>query len=175
MGAVDIARVRVITSAGTEDRRSQMRRKIGLNRLLAIARWSLVAVALSSVGFVTNPIGAEEPDTGAVATFFEPINVPLVSVDIVVTNRQGRPIEGLTQDDFEVFEDGRPMDITHFYAAGERGVLRHRLAFPRADRRLSVRTCIWRCTSTTQTSTCNVARWPSPASSSFSINHSPKT
>lgn len=51
------------------------------------------------------------------STFYAPIEVPLVSVDVFVSDRQGRPIKDLGVDDFQVFEDGRPMEISHFYAA----------------------------------------------------------
>ncbi|MCG6949469.1 MAG: VWA domain-containing protein [Acidobacteria bacterium] len=50
-------------------------------------------------------------------TFFEPIEVSVVNVEVLVTDTKGRPFPGLTSEDFEVFEDNRPMEITHFYAA----------------------------------------------------------
>lgn len=49
--------------------------------------------------------------------FFEPVEVPLVSVDVYVTDGDGRPVPGLTLDDFVVLEDGAPVTPTHFYAA----------------------------------------------------------
>lgn len=51
------------------------------------------------------------------STFFAPLEVPLVSVDVFVADRQGRPIPGLDVDDFHLFEDGHPVEISHFYAA----------------------------------------------------------
>jgi VWFA-related protein len=99
-----------------------MRRRRGYSWVSANGRLLLVAFAFSVVIFITNPIGTEEPDSGAVATFFEPLNVPLVSIDVVATDNQGRPIRGLARNDFEVFEDGRAMEITHFYAAGSEDV-----------------------------------------------------
>ena len=51
------------------------------------------------------------------ATFFEPVDVPLVNVEVLVTDSDGNPIPGLTADDFAVFEDGRPVTVTNFYAA----------------------------------------------------------
>jgi VWFA-related protein len=50
-------------------------------------------------------------------TFYAPIEVPLVNVDVYVSDRDGRPIPGLGRDDFRVFEDGRPVEISHFYTA----------------------------------------------------------
>jgi len=79
-------------------------------RPLAVA--ALLAIAIS-VGWLMADESIEEP----AATFFEPLRVPLVSVDVVVTDKVGVPILGLIQEDFEVFEDGAPVEITHFFAA----------------------------------------------------------
>jgi VWFA-related protein len=61
-------------------------------------------------------VGAEESDKPQ-ATFFAPVEVPLISVEVYVSDRAGRPIPGLTLEDFEIFEDGEPVSISHFYAA----------------------------------------------------------
>lgn len=42
--------------------------------------------------------------------------VELVNVNVTITDRTGRFVPGLTQDDFVVYDDGRPQDITHFSA-----------------------------------------------------------
>jgi VWFA-related protein len=46
------------------------------------------------------------------ATF--PSRVDLVTVDVVVFDRQGNPVEGLTREDFTVREDGQPQAIAAF-------------------------------------------------------------
>jgi VWFA-related protein len=43
-----------------------------------------------------------------------PSRVDLVTVDVVVFDRQGRPVEGLTRDDFTIREDGRAQAISAF-------------------------------------------------------------
>src|SRR5947199_3429454 len=45
----------------------------------------------------------------------EKIDVNLVNVDVTVTTH-GAPARGLTADDFEVTEDGKPQTITKFFA-----------------------------------------------------------
>jgi len=42
--------------------------------------------------------------------------VNLVEVDVVVTGKSGKPVRGLRQEDFEVFEDGKSVDVVSFVA-----------------------------------------------------------
>lgn len=44
----------------------------------------------------------------------ESVEVRLTNLDVVVTDRSGARVEGLTADDFTVFENGRPQAITNF-------------------------------------------------------------
>ena len=44
--------------------------------------------------------------------------VDLVHFSVVVTDKQGQPVSGLTRDDFEIIEAGKPQAIT-FFAAGD--------------------------------------------------------
>ncbi|MEM7585459.1 MAG: VWA domain-containing protein, partial [Acidobacteriota bacterium] len=43
-------------------------------------------------------------------------DVDIVNLDVVVTDKQGKPITGLTREDFTIFEDGEPMELTNFSA-----------------------------------------------------------
>lgn len=49
------------------------------------------------------------------AQLAETIEVRITNVDVVVTDRSGAPVTGLTKDDFEVLEGGKPQAITNFY------------------------------------------------------------
>ncbi|HYN22589.1 MAG TPA: VWA domain-containing protein [Thermoanaerobaculia bacterium] len=60
------------------------------------------------------PLAAQE--VIAEEEFSEEIEVSLVNLEVVVTDRQGKPLPGLSKEDFEVFEDGKPVEITNFYA-----------------------------------------------------------
>jgi VWFA-related protein len=44
----------------------------------------------------------------------ETLEIRLIEVDAVVTDRDGKPVTGLTVDDFELFENGKRQQITNF-------------------------------------------------------------
>jgi VWFA-related protein len=46
----------------------------------------------------------------------ETARVNVVNVEAFVTGRDGRPVPGLRREDFEVFEDGKPVTVTNFAA-----------------------------------------------------------
>ena len=46
----------------------------------------------------------------------ETIEVSIVNLDVIVTDKAGQRVHGLTKDDFEVFEDGKPQPISNFAA-----------------------------------------------------------
>lgn len=46
--------------------------------------------------------------------YAETVDVDVVQVTAVVTDQNGRFVKGLTQEAFEVFEDGKPQPITYF-------------------------------------------------------------
>lgn len=56
-----------------------------------------------------------EPDP----TFYESIDVNVANVEVYVTDKQGKRVQGLTKDDFQVFEDGQPVEITNFFSMFE--------------------------------------------------------
>lgn len=60
------------------------------------------------LAFAALPLFAQE-------TLVESIEVRVVNVDVVVTDREGNPVTGLTAKDFEVLEDQRPQTITNFH------------------------------------------------------------
>jgi Ca-activated chloride channel family protein len=43
-------------------------------------------------------------------------NIDLVDVDVVVTDGDGRPVTGLTKEDFDIREDGKPVTLQTFMA-----------------------------------------------------------
>lgn len=51
--------------------------------------------------------------------FEERLDVNLVNVDVFAFDRKGRPVTGLGREDFQLFEDGRRVEITHFTPVDE--------------------------------------------------------
>ena len=47
----------------------------------------------------------------------------VIEVDVIVRDRNGTFVEGLTADDFEVFEDGKPQPVQQFYVVSGSGDL----------------------------------------------------
>lgn len=83
---------------------------------LALATALLVAAAPG-----TPPAAAQEEEPVGEQLFIDSVDVNVVNVDVYVTDKEGEPVTGLTADDFEVLENGRPMKVTNFYAiAGNR-------------------------------------------------------
>ena len=72
-------------------------------------------------------------------TFAETIDVRVVNVDVWVTDRDGNPVTGLTADDFEVRENGRPVELTNFFEFTDDldATARERAASARRDGRQS--------------------------------------
>lgn len=65
------------------------------------------------------PVAAQDrppPSDGVVdTTFIETTEVTVVNVDVYATTKDGEPVTDLTVDDFEVYEDGKPVAISNFY------------------------------------------------------------
>jgi len=53
-------------------------------------------------------------------TYGETLEVRVINVDVVVTDRSGKPVTGLTKDDFELFGNGKRKEISNFLEVNER-------------------------------------------------------
>ncbi|MFN7942757.1 MAG: VWA domain-containing protein [Thermoanaerobaculia bacterium] len=60
-----------------------------------------------------------QTSTAGAQSFFESMEVTVVNVDVEVVDADGRPALGLAAADFEVLEDGKPVEITNFSAYEE--------------------------------------------------------
>lgn len=70
----------------------------------------LLLVGLAASGRPAPAAAQESPSAG----FEDAIDVRIVEVDVYVTDRKGRPVRGLGREDFQLFEDGRPVEIVNF-------------------------------------------------------------
>ncbi|HEX2463405.1 MAG TPA: VWA domain-containing protein [Thermoanaerobaculia bacterium] len=68
---------------------------------------------------VTTPVGSQPPATAPPSSpdtsFREVIDVNIVNLTVRVTDKDGRPAKGLGRGDFEILEDGKPVEIANFY------------------------------------------------------------
>jgi VWFA-related protein len=69
---------------------------------------------LTVAAYLDDKSRAEEVRFLNAPQFLEEVEVKLVELFTTVTDRSGRPVKGLTQEDFLVKEDGRPQKITKF-------------------------------------------------------------
>jgi VWFA-related protein len=73
----------------------------------------LFTSALLILSVLLTTVAVAQEDT-ADYQFTDVIDVQLVNVEVWVTDKKDRPINGLTLDDFEILEDGKPVDINYF-------------------------------------------------------------
>ncbi|WP_348245888.1 LPS export ABC transporter periplasmic protein LptC, partial [Salmonella enterica] len=86
----------------------------------------LLSLALIALVATAGGLAAQEAASSESAEddrpFLETVDVNVINVDVYVTDRDGNPITGLDADDFEVYENGRLMKVTNFYAVEDRQV-----------------------------------------------------
>src|SRR5260370_41920407 len=78
----------------------------------------LLTVVVSFAFLVVPPIVGQ--NFGPLPPLTAHVDVNVVNVDVTVTDRSGKPIMDLTRDDFQIFEDGKPMNVTNFSLAENR-------------------------------------------------------
>lgn len=82
--------------------------------------WAVAALVCLG-GWGGSPLGAqsEDPPPDRTNSFGETVDVNLVNIEVTAFDQEGRAVLGLTRDDFEVMEDGEPVEITHFYPVAD--------------------------------------------------------
>lgn len=73
--------------------------------------------ALAGLLLAAGPLPAQEDEITWETIFRGTTDVNLVNVDVVVTGKNGEPVTGLGVGDFRLFENGKQVEITNFYAA----------------------------------------------------------
>lgn len=72
------------------------------------------AVLAALIALPAQPQQQPAPDE-ALKPFGATIEVRVINVDVVVTDRKGNPVKGLKKEDFELYENGRPVPLSNFY------------------------------------------------------------
>ena len=54
-------------------------------------------------------------EAGSQEQFFDKVDVDLVNVDVMVTDRQGQPITGLKREDFTLYVDNEEVEVSNFF------------------------------------------------------------
>jgi VWFA-related protein len=78
-----------------------------------------IAISLLGVACAASVLGQEpttSPEAAPATTPTFPAKVEQVIVDLVVTDERGHPVEGITEDDLILKEDGEPQSIVSFEA-----------------------------------------------------------
>jgi VWFA-related protein len=73
----------------------------------------LVGAAAASFAVVSAGVAQERPPS-RVPDLLVPVSTELVRIDVMVTDRSGKPRAGLSERDFVVLEDGQPQKIAQF-------------------------------------------------------------
>ena len=63
---------------------------------------------------ITLPVFPQQQQPQQPTFFSETIEVRVINIDVVVTDKAGHPVTGLTKDDFALFENGKPQPISNF-------------------------------------------------------------
>ncbi len=66
------------------------------------------AIALPAIA-QRRPAEPEQPK------LVESIDVRVINVDVIVTDRRGKFVSGLKKEDFEILENGVPKTVSNFY------------------------------------------------------------
>ncbi|MDX1632210.1 MAG: VWA domain-containing protein [Thermoanaerobaculia bacterium] len=81
-----------------------------------------ILVLLAPLLLVGTAVGQAPDETPsspeAAGEFFGVVDVEIVNIDVWVTD-DGEPVPGLEKDDFLVYRDGEPVEVTNFYAVAD--------------------------------------------------------
>lgn len=91
----------------------KLRTPLALALLLVTAPWPAWAEE------VDQPAPVTDDEWSDLDSFGEEISVEVVNLQVRVLDRQGRPVTGLARDDFELYQDGEPIELSNFAAFEE--------------------------------------------------------
>lgn len=78
--------------------------------------WSrTLNASVLALTLMTGSVLGQEAETPAEA-FFDVTNVEVINIDVWVTDKSGQSVTDLGRDDFLVYRDGEPIEISNFYS-----------------------------------------------------------
>lgn len=75
-----------------------------------------LTLAVCLTALLASPAWAAPPSAQQDDGFGEAVDVNVVNVDVYVTDKSGQPVTGLRKEDFDLFEDGKRVEVTNFEA-----------------------------------------------------------
>jgi VWFA-related protein len=91
---------------------------ISFNRSIFVKRlrFTRATSAILIAALTTTPLFAQQktPKPPDLSTLTEHIDVHVIGVDVVVTDKKGNSVTGLTKEDFRIFENGEEKPISNF-------------------------------------------------------------
>lgn len=94
-------------------------------------RGGLMVALCLTLAALASPLASQAPAVAGEG-FGEQVEVNVVNLDVFVTDKAGSPVPGLQQKDFEIFEDGKRVEISNFEEV-DRGTAPAAPATPAAD------------------------------------------
>ncbi len=92
-----------------------------MRRIVSLFPPAVRPMLVSALAAVCCLVLASSPGSGQEATTFgEEVDVRVVNIDVFVTDKKGARVRGLTRDDFLVYHDGRPVELSNFSRITER-------------------------------------------------------
>lgn len=76
----------------------------------------LVLVAILAIGPMSTAQEIEKEEAVGGLAFIDEVQVTVVNLDVFVRDREGRPVIGLSEEDFRLSQDGRERKLSHFAA-----------------------------------------------------------
>lgn len=74
----------------------------------------LFALAALVLLLAPTPVAQTQADQEDLSSFVDTSHTNVVNVEVYVTDKDGKPVTDLGADDFEVFENGKPMAVSYF-------------------------------------------------------------
>src|SRR3954470_5529613 len=73
------------------------------------------AVTAAALLLPITAIAQQKKPQGEPQRLVETLDVRVINIDVVVTDRKGNPIHGLKKSDFDIIENGVPKPVSNFF------------------------------------------------------------